>query len=68
MEIESDNSTLKVFRFNFEFIKFVGVETIAFYLSHEFDFLQDCYKFVLFLVLLIDETLQLPSPDHFQRE
>lgn len=66
MGIESDNSTLKVFCFNLEFIKFVGVETIAFYfVTSRFDFLQDCYNFVLFLVLLysllIDETLQLRS-------
>lgn len=66
MGIESDNSTLEVFCFNLEFIKFVGVETIAFYfVTSRFDFLQDCYNFVLFLVLLysllIDETLQLRS-------
>lgn len=66
MGIENDNSTLEVFCFNLEFIKFVGVETIAFYfVTSRFDFLQDCYNFVLFLVLLysllIDETLQLRS-------
>lgn len=45
MEIESDNSTLQVFCFNLEFIKFVGVKTTAFYFMSRFfaRLLQVCF-------------------------